>query len=743
MPQEDARRKIPAGICLGGFVPHQCPASLLIPISTPIPLPLSLPLFSNMGPHPGKSVAQSNAAVDTSTHRRPLKRSRKFKQTSDSNLPASVYLLSLPFELIAEILIYTASPKDVLAVARCNKYLCTTLLRESSAFIWRTVRANCSPGPLPDPQAIRLTESAFAALVFDAGDCIACGKSTKNMFSSWSLRVRFCSRAECKTTWAKNNVSRISNWDILTRATRKALTWIPLAESPACFWLEPTTTTWPESKVYVTATMNAALAEYGAASSTVVEERHSTDITRSPLKMSFYVTLFTWRQKRLELERQVKQQNDTFGKTLAVKEGYVYLDLLNGSGTYQTLYSHRTKNLEFVTRLDYDVVSAKIEAEMISAKDRQERRISEATVQTNRAQIEQHYQRLLSSPRVKGAPLPSLTVFRAMPILDLLQSASASMPLAAAKKTPGVAHELQKDTIIKHLLASELARWRKKAEIGLGAALGIPEWKTARTNRLHPVARANARFSCSACGKVARPYKWDDCLDYEGVCKHECQKGKKNNWKVEQFVKDDKAVNAMTKLVKLCSIDVEDPGSFKALDDIGPRIRCLSCPAAIVMRPSNVPGHSHRHDEMEMSLLTQAEADALVIAPLDDGLATRLIGHDDYRNKRVQKTWTYGCRHCNQHVPPPLLPVEEKAPEPAADDKMVTDEQVEGEANEQVEGDAKAEAAKNKKAQKKQPKRFEFNGLRSHLKEKHSIPLPNDEDFYHISSAPKVDARKP
>jgi hypothetical protein len=44
----------------------------------------------------------------------------------------------------------------------------------------------------------------------------------------------------------------------------------------------------------------------------------------------------------------------------------------------------------------------------------------------------------------------------------------------------------------------------------------------------------------------------------------------------------------MTQLLKLCGIDAEDPGSYKALDDIGPRIQCLSCPAAIVMRPSSV-----------------------------------------------------------------------------------------------------------------------------------------------------------
>ncbi|KAJ7512674.1 hypothetical protein B0H11DRAFT_1946827 [Mycena galericulata] len=686
------------------------------------------------------------------THRRPHKRSRKSKHVSEPALPASVYILSLPFELIAEILIYTASPKDVLSVARCNKYLCTTLLRENSAFIWRSVRKNCAPAPLPDPQAIHLTESAFAALVFDPGHCMECGKLTLNMFSSWSLRVRFCSRPECQAIWASKHVTRVYDTDILNRFTRKALNWIPLAESPACFWpMDNPLNTWPgANKVYVNSAMKAALDEYSLDNSNVVDERHNIDVARSPLKMSFYVTLYNWRHKRQLLERQVKQDNDLFGKALAAKEGYVYYDLLNRSSTYQTLSTHRTKNLELITRQDYDVAAPQIESEMISYHEKEERRTDEATIRTNRAQVEQHYQRLLSAPRIKWAPLPSLAVFRAMPILDLLQSASASMPsephAKSKKKTPGVAHELQKDTLIRQLLTSELARWRKSAEAGLGAALGIPEWKTARSNKLHPCARLTARWNCGTCSKVARPYKWDECLDYEGVCKHECQKGKKSTWKVEQFVKDEKACTAMTKVVKLCGINAEDPDSFKALDDIGPRILCLSCSAAIVMRPSSVAGHSHRHDEMEMSLLSQADAVAVLLAPVEKGLAMKLIGHDDYGNKRVQKTWVYGCRHCHQHALPPP-PVEEKAPEPeAATDQMVgSDAQAEGESK-------TAEPEKKEKTQKKQPKRFEFNGLRSHLKEKHSIQLPHDEDFYHIlggdttgqvSKADAAKARKP
>ncbi|KAJ6473526.1 hypothetical protein C8R47DRAFT_1144696 [Mycena vitilis] len=671
-------------------------------------------------------------------HRRPRKRARRSNKTKADSVPQAAHIFSLPFELIAEILVYTASPKDVLAVARCSKSLCNTLLREESAFIWRSVRTHCLPGPLPDPQAIHLPEPAFAALVFDGGKCIACGAQTLNMYASWSLRVRFCSRAECRDSWTRNHIEMRTNFDILNRLQLKALAWIPLAESSACFLAHGNPLqTWPEAnKMYLKSTMDAALVEYETENSNIVDKRHALDVTRSPLRMSFYVALHNWKHRRQVLERHVKEHNENFGKALALKEGYVYTELVSGSGTYQALHGHRTRNLEFISRVDYEVSAARIEAEMVSAQERQVRRADEATIKTSREQVEQHYNRLVSQSRSKvpPVPLPSLSEFRAMPILDLLQSPSTStltMPGGRPKKGSKVAHSLKSETLVNDLLNTELARWRKGAETALGASLGFPAWKTARNNKLHPVARLTARWNCTKCGKVGRAYKWDECLDYAGVCRHECTKAKqKESWTPQQFVKDDTAVNAMTKLLKLCDIDAEDTGSFAALDSIGPRIRCLSCSAAIVMRPSNVVGHSQRHEAMDMALLTQPDADALVVSPIEKSLGMRLMGHDDYKVKTVQKTWVYGCRHCDQRV----IPVAEKAPEqpvgpiaenpaPAAggaDDKM-GDEQPEG----------KIEAIKKPKNQTKLPKRYAFNGLRSHLKEKHSILLPHDEDFYH------------
>jgi hypothetical protein len=86
-------------------------------------------------------------------------------------------LVVLPVELLSEILIYTASPQHVLAVARTCKALCQTLLSTNNQFIWKLARKACvfkalsEPTYLPDPPQEFFGEAAYAAFIFDLGTC--------------------------------------------------------------------------------------------------------------------------------------------------------------------------------------------------------------------------------------------------------------------------------------------------------------------------------------------------------------------------------------------------------------------------------------------------------------------------------------------------------------------------------------------------------------------------------------------
>lgn len=109
-------------------------------------------------------------SATTETVTEPPRKKAKAKQVNiETSLPC--YITQIPFELIAEVLSHTSSPRDVLALTRCNKYFCATLaVNQSSVFIWRQARAKAKPEPIPDPLPY-LSEPAYAAFIFDKGNC--------------------------------------------------------------------------------------------------------------------------------------------------------------------------------------------------------------------------------------------------------------------------------------------------------------------------------------------------------------------------------------------------------------------------------------------------------------------------------------------------------------------------------------------------------------------------------------------
>jgi hypothetical protein len=84
--------------------------------------------------------------------------------------PEPCYLFRLPVEVLAEVLSYTTTPKEILALARTSKRLCKILTDERASFIWRAARERCIPSSIPDPTQ-QFTESSYAAFIFDGGTC--------------------------------------------------------------------------------------------------------------------------------------------------------------------------------------------------------------------------------------------------------------------------------------------------------------------------------------------------------------------------------------------------------------------------------------------------------------------------------------------------------------------------------------------------------------------------------------------
>lgn len=126
---------------------------------------------SHKGTHGSRKPARSK--------KRPSAASKRLKvdhapEDSQGGVPQNVGLCELerlPLELVAEVLSHASSPRDILALARCSKYFCRTLVNNPGTdFIWKQARARSYPTPIPDPTP-NFTEASYAAFLFDKGTC--------------------------------------------------------------------------------------------------------------------------------------------------------------------------------------------------------------------------------------------------------------------------------------------------------------------------------------------------------------------------------------------------------------------------------------------------------------------------------------------------------------------------------------------------------------------------------------------
>ncbi|KAG6814971.1 hypothetical protein H0H93_011470, partial [Arthromyces matolae] len=306
----------------------------------------------------------------------------------------------------------------------------------------------------------------------------------------------------------------------------------------------------------------------------------------------------------------------------------------------------------------------------------------------------QHLQRLRSQqPHVV---LPSLEVFRRLPVIQLLQGTSPDSVEYPAKARPqDVATTLQKETWIVARLNTELQQWRDKAKKDLGGILGFHNWIPPNPKTLHPVERLTTRFMCKDCSEVAVRYREDNCFDFLGACAHSCRgkkRGKRTDdfWSAQQFVKDDKATTALEDLFALCDADPSLPEAVQTVKDLGATIECTSCGPGIVLDWKSVPkiGHSHRHERMTMNLLPK-DLDKDMPFPLQASIVRDVSGPEPRTLAVVIALVLFTQQH---NHPPPHAP-----------DKPKTHKRS------KKHGDSNAKHIE---------KRFTFPGVTSHLKEK-------------------------
>ena len=130
---------------------------------------LSSPIIMDLDTIFVSSSQPAASSVHAGTSPSPRKKLKRENEPVPQCLDCVGYLTNMPLEIVAEILSYT-TPRDILALARANKYFCATLTDPSCAFIWKKARKQYIPAPIPDPTP-NFTEASYAAFLFDPGHC--------------------------------------------------------------------------------------------------------------------------------------------------------------------------------------------------------------------------------------------------------------------------------------------------------------------------------------------------------------------------------------------------------------------------------------------------------------------------------------------------------------------------------------------------------------------------------------------
>lgn len=648
---------------------------------------------------------------------------RKLQDPSESeSVPGKCLFPTLPLELLAEILIQTNSPRDVLSVARTSKLLCSTLVCNPAAdFIWRTIRKNCLPHPLPDPTP-NFSEAAYAAFVYDGGPCDACKEDTKEFYASFAIRFRLCRNLRCRMGIRKH----LMDVTTIFKGRAREEIWVPYMESTHCF--DPILgNAWPENPTILMkkSDWERFRADYAAFSalspppSEALQKACTDQIAKFPKVMELAVALQKWKSAYVTMHSTIKTKNEQWAKALAAQEGWNGPDLLS-SQSYGSLHRHKNHVLEEVTLRDFLPIKPLIEAQLLKMQIHRQNQENEASYRQRRDDVKQYYNRLRSA----GTVVPSLYEFRKLSVMTTMQgSVTGSRP-----NSSGLAKDMKNSALVAELVAADLKMWMASAREKLSELLGFPKWRSASKTKLHPLDRITARFMCQGCGKVAKRYEKERCLDFAGVCAHECPSNNKKDrkqvdWSVDRFVKDDEASNAVARLLTLVGITDEDTNACNTVKMLGARIRCLSCEhASIIMDFPTLIGHSHRHDNMQMVILPEGEGSEY---PFAAGLSARLMNMGS-KPQKLRSEVNYRCRHC--------IPASKSA-------DAGTDGEGQVSAGESIAKESHTEDSQTEDSQtgnqngrqrirKNKLRSMNFNALRSHLKEVHRIEMVSDEDFF-------------
>ncbi|KAI9438669.1 hypothetical protein H4582DRAFT_190173 [Lactarius indigo] len=597
-------------------------------------------------------------------------RSAKKRKLDRGGLPSREAQTSrldiVPVEILAEILYYVPSPKDVLSVARCNRRLCTTLLNPSNVMIWRRARSHCIVPDLPPPPP-GWSESAYAAFIFDAGNCYVCGMRTQRMFLSFVIRARLCGKHECRKTFLNEHlVIRVFAYNIESKEFLLQRRLRQLDMRPSAGSVPP----WPSDHTYyycLRTDLEEVTTEYEEMVAGGIPRDdylllHEADIQLQRRVFEHASLLFEWRQMWSRRYRLTQASNTAFARNFARAAGWDLHDFLNNP-TYLSLHRSHKHCLETIPESVVCSLTTRIDAEILSQMEKKERKRKAHAQQIRRADIARHYDRLVEGK--SHSMLPTLAEFRGLPIIKALQDRDDTAPLPSDSANSSSAgpveisrvlkSELKRPQLIGGMINSDLKQWADTALREFDAILGRPNWKRASTKLLHPSERVDARFICILCHSTPKGQITPESLDLRRACAHKCANHHRKTTarrkpRTEQFIPDQKAIDVLSQALSLVGLRAENRETEGEVNSIGARFLCKSCDSPTIMDFWRLVGHCRRHDKMEVALISTAEAVTLMAGhQYDAGSFALYTARTDGANK-MRQTKTFGCRHCQPEI---------------------------------------------------------------------------------------------
>ncbi|KAG6814777.1 hypothetical protein H0H93_012291, partial [Arthromyces matolae] len=138
--------------------------------------------------------------------------------------------------------------------------------------------------------------------------------------------------------------------------------------------------------------------------------------------MEFCVSLNKWKISWQEAYEVTSSVNEGIAVSIAHMYGWNIRDMMS-STPYGPMHRLKNSRIELVTPEDHERIKPEIEKSLANLAAARERRRRGAAYSNNRYAVEQHLQRLRShQPHVV---LPSLEVFRRLPVIQLLQGTFA------------------------------------------------------------------------------------------------------------------------------------------------------------------------------------------------------------------------------------------------------------------------------------------------------------------------------